>query len=148
MPSEKFRRPPSTALLAAVTAHVVATLTHFVHNAVFLADYPNLPVWLTAGGVYASWVVLTAVGIAGLALLRYVSVPLGLGVLVLYALLGFGGFDHYTLAAISAHTTAMNLTILFEAVTGTMLLAMIVREYRLRPFGYFAASTTGEYFRK
>jgi len=48
---------------------------------------------------------------------------------VLYALLGFGGFDHYTLAAISAHTTAMNLTILFEAITGSTLLAIVVREY-------------------
>jgi purine-cytosine permease-like protein len=129
MQPETFRRAPSGLLLAAVAAHVVATLVHFVHNAVFLADYPNLPVWLTAGGVYASWAVLTAIGIAGLALLRRVSVPAGLGVLVLYALLGFGGFDHYTLAAIAAHTTAMNLTILFEAMTGSMLLAMVVREY-------------------
>ncbi|HMN45851.1 MAG TPA: hypothetical protein PKE27_14830 [Povalibacter sp.] len=122
-------RTPSSLLLAAVIAHVVATLIHFVHNAVFLADYPNLPAWLTAGGVYASWIVLTAVGLLGLALLRYVAVPLGLGVLVLYALLGFGGFDHYTVAAISAHTTAMNLTILFEAVTGSILLVIVAREY-------------------
>lgn len=129
MRTEEKLRQPSDGLLAAAMAHVLATLTHFVHNAVFLADYPNLPGWLTAGGVYASWIVLTSIGLAGLALLRYVSVPLGLGVLVLYALLGFGGFDHYTLAAISAHTTAMNLTIAFEALTGTMLVMMVVREY-------------------
>ncbi len=121
---------PSVLLLCAVFAHVVATLTHFVHNAVYLADYPNLPQWLTASGVYLSWGVLTAIGLAGLGLLRFVSVPLGLAVLALYALLGFGGFDHYTLAAIAAHTTAMNLTILFEAVTGVLLLVAVVREYR------------------
>ena len=129
MQRDEFCRTPSHLLLAAVIAHVVATLTHFVHNAVFIADYPNLPVWLTAGGVYASWIALTTVGLIGLALLRYVSVPLGLGVLALYALLGFGGFDHYTVAAIAAHTTAMNLTILFEAVTGSMLLVGVAREY-------------------
>ncbi len=120
---------PSRVLLAAFIAHVVATLTHFVHNAVYLNDYPNLPEWLTAGGVYGSWIVLTAVGVTGLALLRYVSVPIGLAVLALYAILGFGGFDHYILAAISAHTTVMNLTILFEAVTGSVLVGAVVREY-------------------
>ncbi|HEY6642978.1 hypothetical protein [Povalibacter sp.] len=120
---------PSWQLLAAFLAHVIATLTHFVHNGIYLSDYPNLPSWFTAAGVYASWCALTAVGLAGLALLRYVSTRLGLGVLILYGILGFGGLDHYTLASIAAHTTVMNLTILCESITGTLLLIAIVREF-------------------
>jgi hypothetical protein len=120
---------PSRTLLAAFIAHVVATLIHFVHNGVYVSDYPNLPQWLTSGGVYASWCALTLIGLAGLALLRYYSAKAGLGVLVVYALLGFGGLDHYTLAAIAAHTLAMNLTILFESVTGLLLLVAVVREF-------------------
>lgn len=135
MASSSYVSAPSKALLAAVVAHVIATLTHFVHNAVFIAEYPNLPDWLTAGGVYASWVALTAVGIIGLVLHIYVSRKMGLAVIALYALLGFGGFDHYTLAAIAAHTPAMNLTILFEAVTGSMLLVVVAREYFRRSPG-------------
>jgi hypothetical protein len=120
---------PSQTLLAAFLAHLVATLTHFIHNGVYVSDYPNLPQWLTAGGVFASWCALTLIGLAGLALLRYFSATVGLGVLAIYALLGFGGLDHYTLAAVAAHTLAMNLTILFESLTGSLLLVAVVREF-------------------
>lgn len=126
---------PSRIVLAAFLAHVVATLAHFAHNGMYVNDYPNLPQWLTAGGVYASWCALTLIGLAGLALLRYFSAKVGCAVLVVYALLGFGGLDHYTLAAVAAHTFAMNLTILVESLTGSLLLVAVVREFfrRYRP---------------
>jgi hypothetical protein len=44
-----------------------------------------------------------------------------------YAVLGFGGLDHYTVAPLSAHTVAMNLTILLEAVAGAVLLVFVAR---------------------
>lgn len=135
MPSAADRRSgvlPSRRLIAAFLAHVAATLIHFVHNAVYLNEYPNLPHWLTSGGVYASWCALTAIGVFGWVLMRYVSTNVGLVTLGVYALLGFGGFDHYTVAAISAHTSAMNLTIVLEAITGSLLLIATVREYVLQ----------------
>jgi hypothetical protein len=104
--------------------HAAATLTHFVHNATFLADYPQMPGWLTPAGVYAVWLGQTAIGAAGvLLLLRGRS--LGLAAIALYAVLGFGGLDHYVLAPISAHTVAMNATIWLETATGMILLAFV-----------------------
>ena len=42
-------------------------------------------------------------------------------------MLGFGGLDHYTVAPVSAHTVAMNLTILLEAATAAVLLVFVAR---------------------
>jgi hypothetical protein len=52
-----------------------------------------------------------------------------LSVLVLYALLGFGGLDHYTLASIRAHTLAMNLTIGLETLTASLLLFAVIAQW-------------------
>ena len=113
---------PNRTLLALVLVHAAASLVHFVHNATFLADYPNMPIWITAGGIYAVWLAEAAVGAAGVWLyLR--GRMIGLALIAIYAVLGFAGLDHYMLAPISAHTVAMNATIWLETVTGVVLLA-------------------------
>ena len=113
-------------LLALVLSHAVASLVHFVHNATFLADYPNMPDWITPGGVYAAWLAEAAVGAAGVILFLRGRNMIGLALIALYAVLGFGGLDHYTLASISEHTLAMNATIWLETATGLLLLAFAV----------------------
>jgi len=123
---------PNRSLLALVLVHAMASLVHFVHNATFLADYPNMPTWITPGGVYATWVGEAAIGAAGVILFLRGRTAIGLALIAIYAVLGFGGFDHYTLAAISAHTLAMNLTIWLEAATGLALLAYTASYLRLR----------------
>jgi len=123
------RRRLSPRLTFAFIAHCIASLIHFTHNAVFLDDYPNLPAWLTPAGVYASWIGLTAVGLAGLVLIRSGMRRAGLSVLVLYAFLGFGGLDHYTVASIRAHTLAMNLTIALETLTASLVLFVVIAEW-------------------
>jgi len=123
---------PNRSLLALVLVHAMASLVHFVHNATFLADYPNMPTWITPGGVYAAWVGEAAIGAAGVILFLRGPTAIGLALIAIYAVLGFGGFDHYTLAAISAHTLAMNLTIWLEAATGLALLAYTASYLRLR----------------
>jgi len=113
---------PNRTLLALVLVHAAASLVHFVHNATFLADYPNMPIWITPGGIYAVWLAEAAVGAAGVWLyLR--GRMIGLALIAIYAVLGFAGLDHYMLAPISAHTVAMNATIWLETATGVVLLA-------------------------
>jgi len=102
-----------------------ASLTHFVHNAVYLNFYPNLPPWLTPVGVLASWLVVAALGAAGYWLFRKISPAVGLTIIALYAALGFAGLDHYTLAPLSAHSWAMNATILAEVLSASVLLVVI-----------------------
>jgi hypothetical protein len=108
-------------LLVLVLSHAVASLLHFVHNATFLADYPNMPGWITPGGVYAAWLGEAAIGAAGVVLFLRGRI-IGRALIATYAVLGFAGLDHYTLAPMSAHTLAMNATIWLETITGLILL--------------------------
>ena len=114
-------------LLLLIVVYGAATLLHFVHNAVYLHEYPNLPASLTATGVYAAWAGVTAVGILGYWLYHRGSRLTGLVTIGIYAALGFAGLDHYVAAPFAAHTAMMNLTILTEAVTATALLIHVGR---------------------
>jgi hypothetical protein len=107
-----------------------ASLLHFVHNAEHVQDYPNLPEWISRASVYGSWVAITSPGVLGYVLYRARRYASGLVLITLYAALGFGGLLHYTRAAFGAHTTAMNFTILFEAVAALALLGAVLRTAR------------------
>lgn len=50
-------------LIALTLLYATASLIHFVHNAEFLADYPNLPQTWTRAEVYLAWAGMTALGI-------------------------------------------------------------------------------------
>ena len=119
------------SLIALVLVHTATSLLHFVHNAVFLEDYPNMPVWISPAGVYAVWLGEAAIGAAG-ALLWIRGRVVGLALIAIYAVLGLGGLDHYTLAPMSAHTIAMNATIWLETATGIALLALVAWTFMAR----------------
>src|ERR1700712_5391665 len=91
-------------LLVLVAIYCVASLIHFTHNAEFVKDYPNLPVWLTRSKVYLAWLAVTSVGVLGVTLLGLRFRLLGLLVIVGYAALGFAGLDHYWVAPFAAHS--------------------------------------------
>jgi hypothetical protein len=116
-----------TALLAAYTG---ASLLHFVHNAEFLADYPNMPSSISRAAVYWTWLGQACIGAAGYALLLRGFRAAGLSLIALYALLGFDGLLHYLLAPLAAHSVAMNLTIWSEVAAAAALLAVTVRQLR------------------
>jgi hypothetical protein len=127
-PSDLHRTTP-LFLLFALIMYFIASLVHFVHNAEYLHAYPNMPAWLTPGGVYLAWWVVTAVGVVGIVLYKFFAPRTGLVVLALYAGLGYAGLDHYVVAPLSAHTIGMNATIAFEVVTATVLLLTIVQQW-------------------
>jgi hypothetical protein len=122
-------RSPDRTLLVCLLALAAASLLHHVHNAEFLKDYPNLPATLSRGRVYAAWAGEAAVGAAGWVLLRLNFRKTGLAAIALYALAGFAGLAHYTLAPPSAHTLAMNVTIWLEFVTAAWLLVAVLRNF-------------------
>ena len=125
--SEGSATRKDSLLLPLILIYGAASLAHHMHNAIYLHDYPNLPVWLTAAGVVAAWLAVAAVGAVGYLLYRRVSQAVGLMIISAYAVLGFAGLDHYTVAPMSAHTLAMNLTILLEVVTSAVLLVCVAR---------------------
>lgn len=99
-----------------------ANLTHFVHNAEYIAYYPGIPSWLTREKVYLAWVAGASLGLSGLLVYRTKLKVLGLALLAAYGALGIDGLAHYTLALCSDHTLATNLTIWFEVLAGLSLL--------------------------
>jgi len=111
-----------------------ASLFHYVHNAEYLDAYPGMPAWLTPARVYGAWLGVTAVGVCGYFAFRAGHALGGLILLAIYGALGLDGLGHYSLAPMSAHSPAMNLSILLEAVTAAALLlavvALMVRQWR------------------
>jgi hypothetical protein len=118
--------PLPRVLPALLLVYCVASLVHFAHNAEFLADYPNLPTWLTRAQVYLVWTGITLTGVVGY-LLAHTRYPrAGLSILTVYAALGLDGVAHYSRAPFDAHTAMMNFTILFEVAAAIAVLAAIV----------------------
>ena len=104
-----------------LVVYFLATLAHFVHNAEFIAIYPNMPAWITRETVYLAWLAIASVGVAGIIASRFGWRALGALLIGAYGALGLDGLQHYTLALCSEHTLAANVTIWFEAVTGVLL---------------------------
>lgn len=116
----------SKVLPWAVMLYCAASLLHFVHNAEYLSEYPNLPVWLSRSQVYVAWLCITAIGGLGYMLYRRARELSGLFVLAVYAALGFDGLLHYSRAPFAAHTMTMNLTIWVEVVAAGLLLITVI----------------------
>src|ERR1700733_2434274 len=105
-----------------LAVYFVASSAHFVHNAAYIAYYPNMPSWITSDRVYVAWSVVTAVGIAGLVALRLRLHAAAVVFIAVYGALGLDGLTHYTLALCSEHTFMTNVTIWSEAISGLCLL--------------------------
>lgn len=117
-------------LPAALLAYVAASLAHHAHNAWFLSWYPNMPGWLSPAGVMVAWSIETAIGMGGYALFQRGQRRPGLILIGLYAAAGLGGLDHYTLAPMTQHSFAMNVTIWVEVATAAMVLFAAAASWR------------------
>ena len=103
--------------------HTGRTLTHFAHNAEYIAYYPNMPAFFTRETVYWAWLAVSSLGVAGLIVSRMGLHALGALLLMAYGACGLDGLLHYTLALCAEHTLATNLTIWFEVLAGLGLAA-------------------------
>ena len=123
-------------LLIILIVYCSASLFHFIHNAVFIDEYPNLPGWISAAGVYITWFGITGIGVVGYLLIRHGKRFIGLVTVAVYGALGLDGLGHYSLAPMSAHTFSMNLTIWLEAISAVMVLitvtGLMVYHFRVR----------------
>ena len=106
----------------AIGLFLACSLAHFIHNAEFLADYPNMPAWITRADVYWAWLGLAALAAAGYLLLKRGSRWIGPAALAGAALFGLDSLGHYWLAPFNAHSPMMSLTILAEVSSAAVLL--------------------------
>ena len=118
MPHAKLPRQIQVLL----TVFFAANLTHFVHNAEYIAYYPGMPSSFTREKIYLAWVAGASLGLLGLLAYRAKFESLGLALLAAYGAVGIDGLAHYALALCSEHTLATNLTIWFEVLSGLSLL--------------------------
>jgi hypothetical protein len=105
-----------------IALYSVASLLHFIHNAEYIAFYPNMPQWITSATVYKAWLGIAAVGIAGIGFLKIGWSVVGAILVAAYGALGIDGLAHFSLALCSQHSLAANLTIWFEVLTGAALM--------------------------
>lgn len=123
-----MRSPVYKPLLILLLIYGAASYVHFVHNADFLSDYPNLPASWTRVGVYFAWIGMTILGVAGWIIVVLGYQLVGLSLLAVYAVLGLDSLGHYVLAPLSNYTVAMNSTILIEVSAAVLVLIEIVRK--------------------
>lgn len=123
----KMREPVPRTLLVLLLTYGTASLVHFVHNAEFIASYPNMPASWSRAEVYFAWIGLTVVGVSAWFLVARGHRIAGLLLAAVYAALGLDSLGHYVLAPMSAHTVAMNATILLEVTTAALLFIEAVR---------------------
>ena len=121
-------RPRDPALATLLLVFGAASLVHFVHNAEFIADYPNLPSTWSRADVYLAWLGMTAIGVVGWLLTRRGWRKTGFALLAVYAAIGLESLGHYVLAPLSAHTLAMNATILLEVTAAALVLVEVARQ--------------------
>ena len=117
-------------LLWLLALYFLASLTHFTHNAEYIAFYPNMPSWLGREDVYLAWLAVSAVGAASGLMWVLGFRAVAVITLAMSGALGLSGFAHYTLALCSEHSLAMNLTIWFESVAGLALAAASLRHIK------------------
>lgn len=109
-------------MLWLLAVYFAASSAHFIHNASYIAYYPNMPSWITSDRVYVAWSIVTAVGLAGLVALRLRLHAAAALFIAVYGALGLDGLAHYTLALCAEHTFMTNVTIWSEAILGLWLL--------------------------
>jgi hypothetical protein len=130
-PARHFNDLP-LPLIVLMAIYFMTSIGHFGHNAEFICEYPNLPVWLTRAKVYAVWLAITSVGATGLLLMRKRFDAAGLSFIAIYAALGFDGLEHYAIAPMEWHSLSANLTILSEVVAAALLLSFVLRSLILQ----------------
>ena len=101
-------------------------MLHFVHNAEYLTDYPNLPSWISSASIYFAWCAIFAIGLCGYLLFRRSHTLAGLTLMAIYTSLGLDGLLHYGRAPMSAHSFGMNLTIWTEVATAALALGAVL----------------------
>jgi len=122
MKSQVTRKYLPVHIWLLLSVYFVASLAHFIHNAEYIAFYPNMPAWITRNTVYVAWLVVTSFGVAGLIAVRFRWQAIGALLIAIYGAFGLDGLLHYTLALCSQHTLMTNVTIWSEAFSGLVLL--------------------------
>jgi hypothetical protein len=108
-------------LLLILIASIISTFVHYTDNFFFFEQYPQ-PEWITLSSIYISWLLLTAIGIAGYRLYSSQQLWFSYLCLFLYSLTGLSSLGHYFYGNLSRFSAKMNLFIWADGLTGLAVL--------------------------
>lgn len=112
---------------------IVSTAIHFTDNYLYIEQYPE-PDWITPPSVYISWLIWTAIGIAGYWLYKSQKFWFAYLCLVLYSFCGLDSLGHYLYGAMSDFSPKMHFFITTDGLAGSAILgftlwsSLILRE--------------------
>jgi len=101
---------------------IITTAFHFIDNYINFDLYPQ-PDWITPPSVYLSWILWTAVGIAGYWLYKRQMFWLSYLCLVFYSFCGLVSLGHYNHGAMSEFSMKMHIFIVADGLVGLAVLA-------------------------
>jgi hypothetical protein len=105
-----------------IVVGIVASLVHFADNALEIGRYPE-PAWIAPGIVLLAWIRDAAVATA--ALLRIKGDLVFMMLAAIFGVLLLTGLAHYSYGSPIYMTVLSNFTIVFEAMAGIALLAVL-----------------------
>lgn len=108
-------------LLLLLFTSIVSTFIHYTDNFLYFEQYPQ-PEWITSSSIYISWLILTAIGMAGYWLYRDRNFGLAYVCLFLYSLTGLSSLGHYLYGGLSEFSAKMHLLIWTDGLTGLAVL--------------------------
>lgn len=111
-------------LFRVLLAGVVLTTVHYTDNYLYFDEYPQ-PESLRRWQVYAAWLVLTSVGIAGYRLYERGRTSAAYVCLVVYSYTGLSSLGHYLYGALDEFSLKQHAFILVDGVTGAAVLAFV-----------------------
>jgi hypothetical protein len=123
-------RPPPDAryvrtLFRVLLVGVVLTTVHYTDNYLYFDEYPQ-PASLRRWHVYAGWLVLTAVGLAGYRLYAAGHELPAYVCLVVYSYTGLSSLGHYLYGALEEFSVKQHIFILVDGLAGAAVIAFVV----------------------
>ena len=113
------------ALSRVLVAGAVLTTVHYTDNYLYFDEYPQ-PASLRRWQVYAGWLLLTAVGVAGYRLYRRGLVAAAYVCLVVYSYTGLSSLGHYLYGALGEFSAKQHVFILVDGAAGASVVAFVL----------------------
>ena len=120
-----MRSNHKTLLLLFLLASIISTNLHYTDNASFIENYPE-PDWITVSGIYATWMIMTIIGIIGYWLYTQEKLWISYLCLCIYSVTGLSSPAHYFYGAMSNFSTKMHALIWLDLLTGGFVLGFVI----------------------
>jgi hypothetical protein len=115
---------PRKVLLGIVVLNLISTWLHYIHNAIFLADYPG-PAWFTPQMIIVTVAVMSTIGLLGYWLYSRNVLTWAYFCLGLYSITSISSPGHYLFPMAVPMSDVMHILIWLDACSGSSLIGFL-----------------------